>query len=62
MHATFNGSCIHLGELRERGVPLEDVADWFGHSNVSIAKQFYAEVTPIIMARTAEQIAAIFGE
>jgi integrase len=48
--------------MRERGVPLEDIADWFGHSNVSITKQFYAEVTPLIMARTAEQIAAIFGE
>lgn len=48
--------------MRELGVPLEDIADWFGHSNVSITKQFYADVTPLIMARTAEQIAAIFGE
>jgi integrase len=45
--------------MRERGVPLEDIADWFGHSNVSITKQFYAEVTPLIMARTAGQIAAM---
>lgn len=48
--------------MRERGVPLEDIADWFGHSNVSITKQFYAAVTPAIMARTADQIAAIFGD
>jgi integrase len=48
--------------MRELGVPLEDIADWFGHSNVSITKQFYADVTPLIMARTAEQIATIFGE
>ena len=48
--------------MRELGVPLEDIADWLGHANVSITKQFYADVTPLIMARTAEQIAAIFGE
>jgi integrase len=48
--------------MRELGVRLEDIADWLGHSNVSITKQFYADVTPFIMARTAEQIAAIFGE
>lgn len=48
--------------MREMGVPLEDIADWLGHSNVSITKQYYADVTPAIMARTAEQIAAIFGD
>lgn len=48
--------------MRELGVPLEDIADWFGHSNVSITKQFYADVTPVIMARTAERIAAIFDD
>ena len=43
-------------------MPLADIADWSGHSNVSITKQFYAEMTLIMMARTADQIAAIFGE
>jgi hypothetical protein len=42
--------------MAEDGVPMEEIAQFLGHSNVSITRRVYARFSPIYLRKAAKSV------